>query len=87
MWKWIFIALVMLTALGLWMIIDPRAGAVGGQVVAQAQAALSRAGVNVNGNSLFAPISHALERFGNSVSSLFSSVTIEIRMPSVKMPH
>jgi len=87
MWKWIFILLVVLTALGLWIILDPAARPVATQVRAQAGAVFAGTGGSAYGDSLFAPIAREFDRFANSVSSLISSATIRIKVPSVQMPR
>lgn len=87
MWKWIFISLTVVTALALWMLFDPEARALASQARAYVNAALAQTGLSGSGNSLFAPIAREMDKFANSVSTLLSSVTIRIEMPSLQLPR
>jgi len=86
MWKWILIVLLVLMALGLWMILDPNAPAMTARAADQARTAIARAGLSVDASSLFAPISRAFGGFARSVSGLLSPRTIHIQVPGVQVP-
>jgi hypothetical protein len=88
MTKWAILALLvgMAAGIGLWIFLDPEAGAAAAQTWDQTRAMFVEAGIGADGTSIWAPVANAFQDFADSVAGLWAPSTIQIEVPSVQVP-